>query len=158
MDDISSLFTSCVIKFKVTWCSLLPNIQCMQVPLTNIPSVLDLYAFDVVSSGGSTLSEGYEILPQDRTNKGRLREGDVKTIILIDEYAKQLFNSTVAYTEYLGCFIQNGCRKGKCTWKGRIVVPQDKPLNLYNIEYHRSHDPEHIRKNHFEWQIQSEKQ
>ncbi|RIB13747.1 hypothetical protein C2G38_2040712 [Gigaspora rosea] len=48
---------SCVIKSKVTWRPLLPNIQCMQVPLTNVPSVLDLYAFDVVSSGGSTFSE-----------------------------------------------------------------------------------------------------
>ncbi|RIB13419.1 hypothetical protein C2G38_2197914 [Gigaspora rosea] len=105
----------------------------MQVPLTNVPSVLDLYAFNIVSSGGSTLSEGYEILSQDRTNKGRLYEGDVKTITLIDEYAKQLSNST------------NECRKGKCTWKGRIVVPQNKPLNLCNIEYHGSHDPEHIR-------------
>ena len=57
----------------MTWRPLLPNIQCMQVPLTNVPSVLDLYAFDVVSSGGSTLGEGYEILPQDRTNKGRVR-------------------------------------------------------------------------------------
>ncbi|RIB00429.1 hypothetical protein C2G38_2234332 [Gigaspora rosea] len=155
MDDISSLSTSCVIKSKITWHPLLPNIQCMQVPLTNVSSVLDLYAFDMVSSGGSTLSEGYEILSQNRTNKSQLREGDIKTIILIDEYAKQLSNSMVAYTEYLGFSIQNGCRKGKCTWKGCIVVPQDKPLNLCNIEYHGNHDPEHVQKTHFVWQIQN---
>ncbi|CAG8673951.1 9386_t:CDS:2, partial [Dentiscutata erythropus] len=62
---LPSTMRNCVIKSKMTWHPLLPNIQCMQVPLTNVPSVLDLYAFDVVSSGGSTLGEGYEILPQD---------------------------------------------------------------------------------------------
>ncbi|CAG8461465.1 9879_t:CDS:10 [Dentiscutata heterogama] len=146
MDDISSLSTSYIIKPKIIWRPLLPNIQCIQVPLTNVPSILDLYTFDVVSSGGGALNEGYEILPQDRTNKGRLREGDVKTITLVNEYANQLSNSTFAYTEYLGCSMRNGCRKGKCDWKGRIVVPQDKPLNLCNIEYRGSHDPEHVRK------------
>ncbi|CAG8799681.1 18092_t:CDS:2, partial [Gigaspora rosea] len=30
----------------------------MQVPLTNIPSVLDLHTFDVISPGGGTLSKG----------------------------------------------------------------------------------------------------
>ncbi|CAG8814748.1 17031_t:CDS:2, partial [Racocetra fulgida] len=75
-----------------------------------------------------------------------LREGDIKAITLIDEHAKQLSNSMFAYTEYLGCSLRNGCRKGKCGWKGRIVVPRDKPLNLCNIEYHGSHDPEHVRK------------
>ncbi|CAG8736563.1 25751_t:CDS:2, partial [Racocetra persica] len=135
MDNVSSQSSSCI-KSKIIWRPLLPNIQCTQVPLTNVPSVLDLYTFDVVSSGGGALSEGYEILPQDRTNKGRLREGDIKTITLIGEHAKQLSNSMFAYTEYLGCSLRNGCRKGKCGWKGRIVVPRDKPLNLCNIEYH----------------------
>ncbi|KAF0459944.1 hypothetical protein F8M41_000640 [Gigaspora margarita] len=81
----------------------------MQVPFTDIPLVLDLCIFDIISSGGGTLSEGYEILSQDHTNKG-----------------------------------QNGYHKGKCNWKGRIVVPQNKPLNLCNIEYHGNHNLEHV--------------
>ncbi|RIB07441.1 hypothetical protein C2G38_2214449 [Gigaspora rosea] len=78
----------------------------MQVPLTDIPSILDLCTFDIISSGTGTLGGGYEILSQDRTNKGRLREGDIKTITLIDEHAKQLSNSIFAYTEYLGCSLR----------------------------------------------------
>ncbi|CAG8540246.1 13856_t:CDS:2, partial [Dentiscutata heterogama] len=104
MDDIS-LSTSCI-KSKIIWYLLLPNIQYMQVPLTNIPSVLDLYTFDVISSGGGTFGKRYEILSQDRTNKSRLYEGDVKTITLVNKHAKQLFNSTFAYTEYLGCSLR----------------------------------------------------
>ncbi|CAG8758342.1 3380_t:CDS:2, partial [Dentiscutata erythropus] len=30
--------------------------------------------------------------------------------------------------------------------KGHIVVPQDKPLNLYNVEYYESHDPDYVQK------------
>ncbi|CAG8704589.1 2320_t:CDS:2, partial [Dentiscutata heterogama] len=101
MNNISSS-TSCI-KSKIIWYPLLPNIQCMQVPLTNIPLVLDLYTFDVISSGGGALGEGYEILSQDRINKGRLCEGDVKTITLVVKHAKQLSNSKFSYTEYLGC-------------------------------------------------------
>ncbi|CAG8455685.1 19517_t:CDS:2 [Dentiscutata erythropus] len=71
----------------------------MQVPLTNIPLVLDLYTFDMVLSGGGTLGRGYEILSQDHTNKGWLREGDVKTITLVNESVKQLSNSKFAYME-----------------------------------------------------------
>ncbi|RIB20034.1 hypothetical protein C2G38_2180343 [Gigaspora rosea] len=67
----------------------------MQVPLTEIPSVLDLYIFDITSPGGGKLCEGYEILA--------IREGDVKTITLVDENVVQLSDSRFAYVEYLGC-------------------------------------------------------
>ncbi|KAF0445529.1 hypothetical protein F8M41_003146 [Gigaspora margarita] len=36
--------------------------------------------------------------------------------------------------------------QGKCNWKGHNVVPQNKPLNLCDIEYYRSHNPDHVRK------------
>ncbi|RIB01586.1 hypothetical protein C2G38_2230372 [Gigaspora rosea] len=62
-------------------------------------------------------------------------KGDVKTITLVDEYAKELFKSKFAYIEYLGC----------STW-GHILVLQDKPLNLCNLEYHENHDLDYIRK------------
>ncbi|RIB30177.1 hypothetical protein C2G38_2027068 [Gigaspora rosea] len=75
-----------------------------------------------------------------------LCERDVKTITLIDEHANQLSHATFAYVEYLECSARNGCRKGECNWKGHISVPKDKPLNLCNIECHRNHDPEHVRK------------
>ncbi|CAG8645349.1 788_t:CDS:2, partial [Gigaspora rosea] len=64
-------------------------------PLTEIPSVLDLYIFDITSPGGGKLCEGYEILA--------IREGDVKTITLVDENVVQLSDSRFAYVEYLGC-------------------------------------------------------
>ncbi len=57
----------------IDWHPLLPNIQYMQVVLTEVPSVLDLYLFDVMSPGGGNLSKGYEILAQDSTHKGRVR-------------------------------------------------------------------------------------
>ncbi|CAG8763644.1 12347_t:CDS:2, partial [Dentiscutata heterogama] len=123
-------------KSSVVWRSLLPNLQCMQVLLIEVLSVLDLYTFDMISPGGSRLSEGYTILPDDCTNRSQVHEGGVKTITLVDEYLKQLYNPTFAYIEYLGCSAR----------KGRISIPQDKPLNLYNIEYHGNHDPDHIRK------------
>ncbi|CAG8646864.1 1218_t:CDS:2, partial [Dentiscutata heterogama] len=43
----------------------------------------------------------------------------------------------------------NGCHKGKCNWKGHIVVLRDKLINLCNIECHGNHDPEHIRKKQY---------
>ncbi|CAG8509005.1 15478_t:CDS:2, partial [Gigaspora rosea] len=72
----------------------------------------DLCTFDIISSGTGTLGGGYEILSQDRTNKGRLREGDIKTITLIDEHAKQLSNSIFAYTE-MGAAKANATGKTK---------------------------------------------
>ena len=104
MDDLSS--PTSIIKSKtksVIWRPLLPNMRCTQVPLTEVASVLDLYAFDIMSLGGSKLGEGYEILPEDCTHKGRVREGDVKAITLVDEDAKQRSRSKNAYTEYIGC-------------------------------------------------------
>ncbi|RIB13245.1 hypothetical protein C2G38_2198395 [Gigaspora rosea] len=83
-----------------------------------------LYTFDVISSGGGILSGSYKVLSQDRMNKGRLCEGDVKTITIVNEHARKLSNSTFVYTEYLGY----------------------KPLNLCDVEYHGSHDPDHVRK------------
>lgn len=114
--------------------------------------MLDLYSFDTISSGGGNLSEGYTILSQDCTDRGWLRDRDVKSITLVDEDTAQVSISKLAYVEYLGCSTRNGCRKGKCNWKGRIAVFWDKPLNLCNIECHGSHDPEHVRKNHIKWQ------
>ncbi|RIB27570.1 hypothetical protein C2G38_2160189 [Gigaspora rosea] len=87
----------------MVWRPLLPNLQCMQVPLTKVPSVLDLYTFDTISPGGSRLGDGYQILSENCTNRCRVCEGDVKTITLVDEHAKQLYESTFAYVEYLGC-------------------------------------------------------
>ncbi|RIB19798.1 hypothetical protein C2G38_2035773 [Gigaspora rosea] len=55
----------------MVWRPLLPNLQCIQVPLTKVPSVLDLYTFDTISSGGSRLGEGYKILPENCTNRCR---------------------------------------------------------------------------------------
>ncbi|CAG8742868.1 3744_t:CDS:2, partial [Gigaspora rosea] len=80
--------------------------------------------------------EGYKILPEDCRNRSWMCKGDVKTITLVDEYAKELFKSKFAYIEYLGC----------STWKGHILVLQDKPLNLCNLEYHENHDLDYIRK------------
>ncbi|CAG8646658.1 5773_t:CDS:2 [Dentiscutata erythropus] len=135
MDELS-LSTHSAVKSKIVWRPLLLNLRCIQVPLTQVPSVLDLYSFDTISSGGSNLGEGYTILSQDCTNRGRLCDGDVKSITLIDEDATQLTKSKLAYVEYLGYSIR----------KGHIVVLRDKPLNLYNIKCHGNHDPEHIRK------------
>ncbi|CAG8772110.1 7438_t:CDS:2, partial [Cetraspora pellucida] len=75
-----------------------------------------------------------------------VREGDIKTITLVNKDMKQLSDSTFAYVEYLGCSARNGCNKSKCNWKGRISVLKDKPLNLCNIECYGNHDPEYIRK------------
>ncbi|CAG8518113.1 3960_t:CDS:2 [Gigaspora rosea] len=134
MNDLS-LPINCNNRSSIIWRPLLPNLQCIQVPLTEIPSVLDLYIFDTILSRGGRLGEGYEILAKDYKNRRQVREGDVKKIILVDEYAKQLNNPKFAY---------NGCCEGKCDWKGRISVPQDKSLNLYNIECHGNHDPDHV--------------
>ncbi|CAG8780121.1 23630_t:CDS:2, partial [Cetraspora pellucida] len=71
MDNASSSSTSCI-KSKITWCPLLPNIQCIQVLLINVLLVLNLYTFDVTFSEDGTLSKGYDILLQDHTNKGQV--------------------------------------------------------------------------------------
>jgi len=57
----------------LSWRPLLPNHGCMQVALQDVPSVLDLYPFDVVAPGGVHLAEGYGILAQDLSSKGRVR-------------------------------------------------------------------------------------
>ncbi|CAG8544888.1 12250_t:CDS:2, partial [Ambispora gerdemannii] len=114
---------SSIIKPKtksIVWRLLLPNVRCMQVPLTEVASVLDLYTFDIMSLGGGKLGDGYKILPENYTYKSRIREGDVKAITL------------------------NGCHKDKCNWKGHIVVLLNKLLNFCNIECSGDHDPDHI--------------
>ncbi|CAG8802362.1 7957_t:CDS:2, partial [Racocetra persica] len=63
---------------------------------------LDLYTFDITSPGDNKLSEGYQILSKDCRNK--MREGDVKTITLVDEHVKQLSILIFAYAKYLECF------------------------------------------------------
>lgn len=88
---------------SVVWRPLLPNVRCMQVPLTEVASVLDLYTFDIISLGGGKLGGGYKILPEDCTHKGRVREGDVKAITLVNESTKQCSRSQNAYTEFIGC-------------------------------------------------------
>ncbi|RIB17966.1 hypothetical protein C2G38_2037297 [Gigaspora rosea] len=143
---MDNLPVSCNVKSSIVWRPLLPNFRCTQVPLTKVPSVLDLYTFDTISPGGNKLSEGYKILPEDCRNRSWVHEGDMKTITLVDEHAKELSKSKFAYVEYLGCSTRNGCDKGKCNWKGHISVLQDKPLNLCNLEYHENHDLDHIRK------------
>ncbi|CAG8791060.1 20813_t:CDS:1, partial [Gigaspora rosea] len=55
----------------MVWHPLLPNLQYMQVPLTEVLSVLDLYTFDTISPGGSRLSDSYKILPEKCTNRCR---------------------------------------------------------------------------------------
>ncbi|CAG8712744.1 23807_t:CDS:2, partial [Gigaspora rosea] len=87
MDNLSFLPMSRNVKSNTVWRPLFSNLWYIQVPLTETPSVLDLYTFDTISPGG-----------------------------------------------------------GECNWKGHISVPKDKPLNLCNIECHRNHDPEHVRK------------
>ncbi|CAG8747642.1 13817_t:CDS:2 [Gigaspora rosea] len=67
MDELS-LSTNSTVKSKIVWRPLLPNLQCIQVSLTEVPFVLDLYSFDTISSGGGNLSKGYTILFQDCTN------------------------------------------------------------------------------------------
>ncbi|KAF0531641.1 hypothetical protein F8M41_011838 [Gigaspora margarita] len=65
-------FASSIVKKEDTnWRPLILNVQCVQAPLTEVPSVLSLYPFDIISPGGSILSIGYEILAEDRTHKGR---------------------------------------------------------------------------------------
>ncbi|CAG8824333.1 32597_t:CDS:2, partial [Racocetra persica] len=94
----------------------------------------------------SRLSKDYTILPKE------VYEEDMKTIMLVDKYLKQLYNLTFAYIEYLGCSAQNGCHKDKYNWKGCISIFYDKLLNLYNIEYYRNHDPDHNLENYFRYQ------
>ncbi|KAF0399869.1 hypothetical protein F8M41_009650 [Gigaspora margarita] len=111
-----SLPTNSAVKSKIVWRPLFSNFRCIQVPLTKVPSVIDLYTFDIVLSRGGSLSEGYTILSQDCTNNGRLREEDIKSITLIDTDAKYLSNSTLAYIEYLKCYawaIQNALKYDK---------------------------------------------
>ncbi|RIB09831.1 hypothetical protein C2G38_2207728 [Gigaspora rosea] len=79
MDELS-LSTNSTVKSKIVWRPLLPNLQCIQVSLTEVPFVLDLYSFDTISSGGGNLSKGYTILFQDCTNNGRLRDEDHQQI------------------------------------------------------------------------------
>ena len=75
----------------------------MQIPLTQVASVLELYTFDIMSLGGGKLGDGYEILPEDCTHKGRVREGDVKAITFVNESTKQCSHLKNAYIEYIGC-------------------------------------------------------
>ncbi|KAG9289617.1 hypothetical protein G9A89_014352 [Geosiphon pyriformis] len=139
-----ALSTSSIETKKAIWRPLLSTIRCIQVPLIEVPSVLDLYMFDTVSLGGGSLCNGYKILDHDCIHKKRVREGDVKAITLVNEDANKNSNSKLAYVEYLGCSNRNGCHKTKCNWKGRIAVPHDKPLNLCNIVCYGNHDPDHI--------------
>ncbi|CAG8696157.1 15077_t:CDS:2, partial [Gigaspora rosea] len=97
-------------KSSVVWRPLLSNLRCIQVPLTEVPSVLNLYTFDITSPGGR-----------------KVRKGGIKKIMLVDEYLKQLYNPTFAYIEYLGCSARNGCCKNKCDWKGQ--------KNTTNVEF-----------------------
>ncbi|KAF0411275.1 hypothetical protein F8M41_008210 [Gigaspora margarita] len=122
MYDLPTSPINCNIKSSIVWRPLLPNLRCMQVPLTEIPSVLDLYIFDITSPGGGKLCEGYEILPEDCINRSRVREGDIKTITLVDENVVQLSDS-------------------------RFICEIPGLLNLCNIEYHGNYDTEHIQKN-----------
>ena len=69
-----SLSTNSTVKSKIVWRLLFSNLRCIQVPLTEVPSVIDLYTFDTVSSGGGSLSEGYTILSQNCTNNGQVRK------------------------------------------------------------------------------------
>ncbi|CAG8672888.1 1920_t:CDS:2, partial [Ambispora gerdemannii] len=98
----------------------------------------------IAAKRGRKLGDGYKILPEDYTYKGRIREGDVKAITLVNESAKQCSRSKNAYIEYIGYSTWNDCHKDKCNWKGRIMVPLNKPLNLCNIECSGDHDPDHI--------------
>ncbi|CAG8791059.1 7724_t:CDS:2, partial [Gigaspora rosea] len=136
-----SLPTDSAIKSKIVWYPLFSNLRYIKVPLIEVPSVIDLYTFDTVSSGGGSLSKGYTILSQDCTNNGRLREENIKSITLIDKDSKYLSNSILAYVEYLKC-----SARGKCNWKGHIAVFKDKLLNLCDIECRGNHDPDHVRK------------
>ncbi|CAG8577327.1 504_t:CDS:2, partial [Gigaspora rosea] len=81
-----SLPTDNTVNSKIVWRPLFSNLRCIQVPLTEVPSVIDLYTFDTVLSGGGSLSEG-----------------NIKSITLIDKDTKYLSNSTLAYVEYLKC-------------------------------------------------------
>ncbi|KAG9285737.1 hypothetical protein G9A89_003416 [Geosiphon pyriformis] len=98
-----ALSTSSFETKKAIWRPLLPTIRCIQVPLIQVPSVLDLYMFDTVSLGGGSLSNGYKILDHDCMHKKWVREGDVKAITLVNEDANKNSNSKLAYVEYLGC-------------------------------------------------------
>ncbi|CAG8801700.1 13164_t:CDS:1, partial [Racocetra persica] len=74
IDNLLFSTSSCNVKpnkSSIVWYPLLPNLQYMQVLLTKIPSVLDLYIFDIILSGVSSLSEGYTILAKDCTNKSQ---------------------------------------------------------------------------------------
>ncbi|KAG9302663.1 hypothetical protein G9A89_007367 [Geosiphon pyriformis] len=98
-----ALSTSSIETKKAIWRPLLSTIRCIQVPLIEVPSVLDLYMFDTVSLGGGSLCNGYKILDHDCIHKKRVREGDVKAITLVNEDANKNSNSKLAYVEYLGC-------------------------------------------------------
>ncbi|KAG9304584.1 hypothetical protein G9A89_020148 [Geosiphon pyriformis] len=87
-----ALSTSSIETKKAIWRPLLPTIRCIQVPLIQVPSVLDLYMSDTVSLGGGSLM-----------HKKWVREGDVKAITLVNEDANKNSNSNLAYVEYLGC-------------------------------------------------------
>ncbi len=54
------------------WTALLPNVQCTQVALSDIPTILDSYPFDITSPGGAHFGSGYGVHPQHCTNKGRV--------------------------------------------------------------------------------------
>ncbi|KAG9300086.1 hypothetical protein G9A89_018363 [Geosiphon pyriformis] len=64
-----ALSTSSIETKKAIWRPLLPTIRCIQVPLIQVPSVLDLYMSDTVSLGGGSLSNGYKILDHDCMHK-----------------------------------------------------------------------------------------
>ncbi|RIB15404.1 hypothetical protein C2G38_2192440 [Gigaspora rosea] len=145
MDDLY-LPINCNNRSSIIWCPLLPNFQCIQVPLTEIPSVLNLYIFDTILSGGGRLGEGgFLLFPI------KVREEDVKKL-----YFKKLVGEYLSVESYVGEVIVSEIIRtrrihgmlcsGKCDWKGHISVLQDKSLNLCNIECHGYHDPDHIRK------------
>ncbi|KAG9302424.1 hypothetical protein G9A89_011474 [Geosiphon pyriformis] len=83
-----ALSTSFIETKKAIWRPLLSTIRCIQVPLIEVPSVLDLYMFDTVSLGGGSLSNGYKILDHDCMHKKRVCEGDYncKTKIQIQSW------------------------------------------------------------------------
>ncbi|RIB22619.1 hypothetical protein C2G38_2173562 [Gigaspora rosea] len=94
-----SLPTDNTVNSKIVWRPLFSNLRCIQVPLTEVPSVIDLYTFDTVLSGGGSLSEDRFLLFLNVM----LCEGNIKSITLIDKDTKYLSNSTLAYVEYLKC-------------------------------------------------------
>ncbi|RIB17635.1 hypothetical protein C2G38_2037570 [Gigaspora rosea] len=107
---------------------LIPNSKIFRV-FRHVPLILHIYVESQKKNGikyvtTPTLVE--IIIHFYQTYGGRLGEGYE---ILAKDYKNRR---------------QNGCCEGKCDWKGRISVPQDKSLNLYNIECHGNHDPDHV--------------